>query len=310
MKTRQTGRPGDRPSGGRSNRDDRRRHAPGKPPVRKGQREDDDRRSTSQRTPTQRPAAAVARWRNGDVLYGRHAVEEALLAGRRNHHRLLIADGVKPDARIERMRELARQSETLIEMAPRPLLDDLTEGANHQGVALETSEYPYAELPELLEEPGIFLVIDHLQDPQNIGTLLRAAEACGVSGVAIARDRAASITPAVVNASAGAVEHLQIAQETNLGRTIDKLNEAGWWIVGLDAGEDASDLFSFDLPAPVALVIGAEGPGLTPSLRARCQLIASLPMAGKIESLNAATAGSIALYDLRRRQLSTVPKSS
>lgn len=232
------------------------------------------------------------------------------MAGRRKHHRLLIAEGVKPDARIERMRELARQAEALIESAPRPLLDDLTGGANHQGVVLETSEYPYEELPDLLNEPGIFLVIDHLQDPQNIGTLLRAAEAVGVSGVAIARDRAASITPAVVNASAGAVEHLRIAEETNLGRTIDKLNEAGWWIVGLDAGEDGQDLFSLDLPTPVALIVGAEGPGLTPSLRDRCQIIASLPMAGRIASLNAATAGSIALYDLRRRQLATASAAS
>ena len=232
-----------------------------------------------------------------------------MLAGRRTHHRLLIAEGVRDDERIARMRTLAREAEALVETVPRPMLDDLTSGVNHQGVALETSEYPYVELPDLLDEPGIFLVIDHLQDPQNIGTMLRAAEAVGVTGVAIARDRAAGITPAVVNASAGAVEHLRIAEETNLGRTLDKLNEAGWWIVGLDAGEDAQDLFALDLPEPVALVVGAEGPGLTPSLRNRCQIIASLPMAGRIESLNAATAGAIALYDLRRRQLANANAS-
>lgn len=182
------------------------------------------------------------------------------------------------------------------------MLDDLTTGANHQGVALETSPFPYAALGDLLDRSGTLLVLDHLQDPQNFGTLLRAAEASGVAGVVLPQDRAVGVTAAVVNASAGAVEHLHIARVPNLARALDGIKERGWWVVGLAAGPDAVALFTANLPSPITLVVGSEGSGIGPNVARRCDLMVSLPMRGVVASLNAATAGSIALFELLRRE--------
>lgn len=190
-----------------------------------------------------------------------------------------------------------------IERPPRPMLDDLTRGANHQGIALEASAYPYAPLDDIIAAGGTVLLLDHLQDPQNLATLLRTAEAAGVAGVVIPRERAVEVTPSVVNASAGAVEHLRVAQVPNLTRAAETLKRGGWWVVGLDTGPSAGDLFTADLPAPVALVVGAEGGGIAPNLRQTCDLLVSLPMRGRVASLNAATAGAIAVFELVRRQI-------
>jgi 23S rRNA (guanosine2251-2'-O)-methyltransferase len=192
-------------------------------------------------------------------------------------------------------------NEVLLETVPRTMLDDQEPDVNHQGVLLETPVYPYADLADVIEAEGNVLILDHLQDPQNFGTLLRAADAAGVAGVVIPSDRSASVTPAVVNASAGAVEYLHIALVANLGNAIEKLEASGRWIVGLDSGPGSQDLFTTDVPTPAVLVVGSEGSGLTQNIRKRCQLVVSLPMLGRVESLNASTAGSIALYDLVRR---------
>ena len=224
------------------------------------------------------------------------------LRGRRRPRRLLIADGVRDDARIRDLAARANELGLPIERPPRPLLDDLTGGANHQGVALDAGPYPFVALDDVLGAPGTLLVLDHLNDPQNFGTLLRAADAAGVAGVVVPQDRAAGVTPAVVNASAGAVEHLRLAQVPNLVRAVELMKERGWWIVALEAAPEALDLFAADLPSPVALVVGAEGDGIGPLLRRRCDLLVSLPMRGQVASLNAATAGAIALFELLRRE--------
>jgi len=228
-------------------------------------------------------------------------VAEAL-RGRRTPQRLLVAQGVHEDERVRRLLAAAAARAVAIERPPRDLLDRLTQGANHQGVALEAGPYRYASLDEILATPGTVLVLDHIQDPQNFGTLLRAAEAAGVSGVVIPQDRAAGVTPAVVNASAGAVEHLPLARVPNLARALDALRDAGWWIVCLATGPEARDLFTTELPSPVALVVGAEGPGIGPNVRRHCDLLVSLPMRGQVASLNAATAGTVALYEILRRE--------
>lgn len=196
----------------------------------------------------------------------------------------------------------AAEAKVPIHRVPRTEIDRILGRVNHQGVALEAGPYPYAALDDALGQSGTILALDHLQDPQNLGTLLRAADAVGVVGVIIPTDRAADVTPAVVNSSAGAVEHLLVAQVPNLARALDRAKEAGWWVAGLDAGPNAVDLFSTDLPSPVALVVGSESAGIGQNVRGRCDLLLSIPMVGRVGSINAATAGAIALFDILRRQ--------
>jgi 23S rRNA (guanosine2251-2'-O)-methyltransferase len=229
-------------------------------------------------------------------------VREALRSGRRKHRRLMVARGVEPDQRLREIEQLARAANILIEQVPREQIEELAP-IGHQGVLLQTSGYPYVErvdLKRLAGQRAIVLVLDGIEDPRNVGTLLRTAEATGVGLVVIPQNRAANITPAVVNASSGAVEHLNITLETNLVRWLDAARDAGFWAVGL-AGESGTEpLFETDVVAPVALVVGSEGSGIRRLVREHCDMLVSIPMAGKIESLNASIAGSIALYEIYR----------
>jgi 23S rRNA (guanosine2251-2'-O)-methyltransferase len=215
---------------------------------------------------------------------------------------LIFAEGVRWDVRLQAIQSRAVSLEIPVESAPRSLLDDIVGDARHQGVILRTSPYPYADFEDMPLQGEPLLILDHLQDVQNFGTLLRSAEAFGVTGVIIPKDRSGEITPAVVNASAGAVEHQRIARVTNLGRTIAILKSAGYWIAGLDRAEGAQSLDDFDPPGALALVIGAEGKGLTSSVAAQCDILLTINQIGKIESLNASVAGSIALFHLTRTQ--------
>jgi 23S rRNA (guanosine2251-2'-O)-methyltransferase len=235
------------------------------------------------------------------LLFGRNAVLEAL-RGRRNLERVFVAEGVREDERLRGLMTLAAERGAEIERVPRLMLDDATRGANHQGIALEAEPYRYVDLEDVMAAPGMILMLDHMQDPQNVGTLFRAAEAAGVAGVVIPEDRAAGVTPAVVNASAGAVEHLRIATVPNLARALEALKGTGRWVAGLDAGHRATDIYRTEIPTPTVLVVGAEGSGLGTNLRNHCDLLLALPMRGRVESLNAATAGAIAIYELLRRE--------
>ena len=248
-----------------------------------------------------RETEAIGLARGSDLLYGRNAVAESL-RGRRQARRLFVAEGVREDDRLGAVVARAEELGVPVEWPPRPMLEDLARGANHQGVALEASGYPYAAFDDVLEAPGTIVVLDHLQDPQNFGTLLRAAEAAGVAGVVIPQDRAVAVTPAVVNASAGAVEHLQVALVPNLARALDALKRDGRWIVGLESGPGSIDLYSAEIPTPVVLVVGSEGSGIGQNVRGRCDLLVALPMRGRVASLNAATAGAVALFELVRRE--------
>jgi 23S rRNA (guanosine2251-2'-O)-methyltransferase len=269
---------------------------PGGPPS---GRDDRGPRSGGPRGRAQRPLLPVAQ--DHELIYGRNAVIEAL-RGQRNLYRLWVAEGIREDERTTVITELAGERKVPIERVPREMLDDFTRGANHQGVGMEAGEYQYVELAEVIGNKGTVLVLDHLQDPQNFGTLLRAAEAAGVAGVIIPEDRAVAVTPAVVNASAGAVEHLLVAATPNLPRALEDLKASGRWVLGLAGDEGSIDLFTADIPTPAALVVGAEGTGLGKRVRSMCDLLVALPMHGRVASLNAATAGSIALYDILRRE--------
>ena len=186
-----------------------------------------------------------------------------------------------------------------VEKVQRSQLDGLGDG--HQGVALQTSAYPYAEFLDIVEAARrsstlpFILILDTLQDPQNLGTLLRTAEAVGVHGVVLPLRHTATVTPAVVNASSGACEHLRIAQ-WNLAQAMDILKENEIWLVGLEADEEAQTPAQMDLNRPLALIVGSEGRGMRSLIRNKCDLLLRLPMIGKVASLNAAAAGSVALY--------------
>jgi 23S rRNA (guanosine2251-2'-O)-methyltransferase len=237
-----------------------------------------------------------------EIIYGRNAVYEALRAERRRFAHLLVAEGIREQGTAERILSWAEGRDVAVRRVPRQQLDQLGE-VNHQGVAAQVGPYPYVELKDMLQlaqerhEPPFLLMLDCLQDPQNLGTLLRTGEVVAVHGVIIPRRRAAQITPAVSNASAGAVEHLLAARVTNLVRTMEELKERGVWIVGLEDLPEARDYHEADLDMPLALVVGSEGRGLSRLVRERCDLWIKLPMRGRVNSLNASVAGSIALFE-------------
>ena len=235
-----------------------------------------------------------------EYIYSRNAVHEALRAGRRHCFRLMLAEGVQPKRQLAAALKLAKARHIPVSRVPRQKLDAIHPG--HQGVVLETSGYPYANLPDILAlaekrgETPFLLLLDTLQDPQNLGTLIRTAEAVGVHGIVIPSARSAQVTPAVVNASSGASEHMRIAQ-ANLHQTITTLKEEGLWVVGLDQnGTEIHTAAANLLSGGLALVVGSEGQGMRKLTAKSCDVILKLPMQGKIESLNAAVAGSVALY--------------
>jgi len=242
-----------------------------------------------------------------ETLYGRNAIHESLRAGRRRFFRLTLADTVRATDVVGDILALAEAAGVDIERVPRRRLDWLGE-VNHQGVTLEASEYPYVGIEDMLAAaqrsgaPPLLLLLDLLQDPQNLGSLLRTAEAVGVHGAVIQRRRAAGITPAVVHASAGAVEHLRVAQVTNLVETIAMLKGRQVWVVGLEATRGAQRYDQADLTGPLALVVGSEGKGLRRLVRERCDFLVELPMLGRVSSLNAAVAGSVVLYEAWRQR--------
>ena len=234
-----------------------------------------------------------------ETLYPRNAVYETLRAKRRQSFSLEIAEGVKEKGRLSDILQLSKERKIPVKRVPRGRLDRLK--ANHQGVALEASGYPYADLTDIFDlaeergEPLFVLLLDTLNDPQNFGTLLRTAEVVGVHGVVIPLARTVGVTPAVVNASSGASEHLLVAQ-ANLHQAIDALKAAGAWIIGLEGGGQAQGPDEVRLDGAIGLVVGSEGEGMRPLTARSCDILMKLPMQGKIESLNAAVAGSVALY--------------
>ncbi|HIP97651.1 MAG TPA: 23S rRNA (guanosine(2251)-2'-O)-methyltransferase RlmB [Anaerolineae bacterium] len=242
-----------------------------------------------------------------ELLYGRNAVCECLRAGRRTVYKVLLAEGVRESGTVADILNTARGQGIVSQCVERRQLDGLGD-VNHQGVAAEVGPYPYSDPEAMLKaakergERPLLLLLDCLQDPQNLGTLLRTAEAVGVHGVIIPKRRAVSVTPAVVNASAGAVEHLLVARAANLVQAMARLKAADVWVVGLEDVPEAQLYHRADLNMPLALVVGSEGAGMRRLVRERCDFLIRLPMRGRIGSLNASVAGSIALYEIWRQR--------
>ena len=232
-------------------------------------------------------------------IWGRNPVYESLRSERRKVHQLRLAKGVKIEGRVDDILRLCEKKKIPISQVVRDSLNGLS--TNHQGVALQVGDYPYGDLSQILEqakdknEPPLILILDTLKDPQNLGTLIRTGELVGVHGLILPLRRTATVTPAVVNASSGASDHLLICQ-ANLAQAISHLKENGVWVVGLEGGEGSQPPDQVDLGGPLAVVVGSESEGMRHLVRSSCDFLLRLPMRGRIDSLNAAVAGSVALY--------------
>ena len=240
-----------------------------------------------------------------DILYGINPVREAL-RGNRKAFELFVQTG-GTDQRIAKLATLAEEKGIAVRRRERADLERLAGNPHHQGVVLKVAPFVYAELEDFLanhqeSEGGLFLlVLDGIQDPQNLGALIRSAACAGVQGVIIPKDRACGMTPVVEKASAGAVETIPVIQVTNLVQTLERLKQVGCWTFGL-AGEANKDIYQADYRGNLALVVGSEGEGIRPLVRKHCDLLLAIPHYGGISSLNASVAGGIVLFEAARQR--------
>jgi 23S rRNA (guanosine2251-2'-O)-methyltransferase len=239
------------------------------------------------------------------VVYGVHPVREALRSGK--VQALFIAEG-ESGAALKEILDAARSANVQAIARVRAQLDALAHGGVHQGAVAIVGEFNYAQLDELVAyakgtgQPPFLLVLDQVQDPQNLGALVRSAHVAGVHGVVIPKDRAVGITPAVVKASAGATEHVKIATVVNIARALEELKEAEVWIAGAVAAGGSKAPWEIDFTVPMALVLGAEGKGIRPLVLRGCDLLVKIPMFGKVASLNVGAAGAMLLYEVVRQR--------
>ena len=235
-----------------------------------------------------------------ELIIGRNAVMEAVKSGR-NIDSLLVAKGDRSGS-IGVIMGLCRDKGIVIKEVDKRKLDALCSGANHQGVAAKVAAHSYAEVDDIFaaaeekSEKPFIIICDELEDPHNLGAIIRTADACGAHGVIIPKRHGVSLTYAVGKASAGAVEYVPVARVTNLAATIDELKERGVWIYGADM--DGTPWDKQDYSGAVALVVGSEGRGISRLVKEKCDFIVSLPMKGKINSLNAGVAAGILMYEI------------
>jgi 23S rRNA (guanosine2251-2'-O)-methyltransferase len=241
-----------------------------------------------------------------DWIGGRRPVAEALAAGR-EARRLLIAASAKPSPELRTITDAARRMGLPTDRVPADQMTRIGGFDGHQGVLLEVGERRWASVEEMLDaarsagHPPFVLVLEHLQDPTNFGTLLRSAEAAGVDGVVFPERGAAPLSAAAVKASAGASEHLLLSRLPTIGEAIHELKQAGLRLVAADQDAPAS-AWESDLGGPLAVVVGSEGSGLSGATKRRCDLLVNFPMAGRVASLNAATAGALLLFEVVRQR--------
>ncbi len=234
------------------------------------------------------------------IVYGIHAVAEALRAGRVRQIRIAGRD----DDRLRRLLDEAAAGGITVQHVPRDALERDARGGIHQGVVADVMALPDATLAELARPDDrlpLVVVLDGVEDPQNLGAILRTVDAAGGTGVVRQTRRAAPLDGAAAKASAGAVHHVRVAEVVNIARSLDELKELGLWIVGLDA-ESKTTYYDLDLSIPIALVVGAEGHGLRRLVRERCDFMAAIPMAGHVGSLNVSAATAIVLYEAVRQR--------
>ena len=237
-----------------------------------------------------------------NFVFGHHATVEALQAGRGN--KLFLQEDAHGD-KIDQLKSLAKEQAVPVKWVPKQKLDTLSDGGVHQGIVLGITPYEYLTLDDLLVktaevEAPFLLILDSLEDPHNFGSILRTADASGVSGVIIPKHRSVGITPVVTKASTGAVEYVPIARVTNLAQSIKQLKEAGYWIFGTDM--EGTDYRQWKVSGPIALIIGNEGKGMSAGLKKNVDETLTIPMTGHVQSLNAGVAAGLLMYEVFRKR--------
>ncbi|MBC5624523.1 23S rRNA (guanosine(2251)-2'-O)-methyltransferase RlmB [Clostridium sp. NSJ-49] len=241
-----------------------------------------------------------------DLVLGRNAVIEALKSDTTIEY-LCVSKG-DLEGSIKVVLSLAKDKNVVIKEVDRRKLNEMCGGANHQGVIAKVTPFKYSEVTDIInrakrkgEDPFI-VILDEIEDPHNLGSIIRTAELCGVHGIIIPKRRNVGVTPTVYKCSAGAIEHMRIAKVTNINATIDQLKEEGIWIYGADIdGKDFS--YNTNFSGPCALVIGSEGRGISKLTLKKCDVLVKIPMIGKINSLNASVAGGIMMYEVLKGRL-------
>lgn len=239
-----------------------------------------------------------------DVIYGIHAVDEALKSRGRGFEYVGVARE-RHDQRVQRIIDECRRLGVAVRFVPRQDIDRLAGTASHQGVVAVASAKTYAEVEDILQHRrgrnALMVVLDGVEDPHNLGAIIRSADGAGADGVLIPERRAAGVTAAVVKTSAGAVEHVPIAKITNVARTLEELKSRNIWTVGLEErAPQAYDALDYNMDC--ALVLGAEGKGLHELVRKKCDFLVSIPMLGRVPSLNVSVAGAVVLYEIARQR--------
>ena len=237
------------------------------------------------------------------VLHGINSVAEAIKASPGKIERICVERGQK-NPRIQEIIELARQSHIRISFEEKSWLDRKAEGARHQGVLCFAAEMGTLDTEDILEQaksPGLLIILDGIEDPHNLGAILRSAEAAGADGVFLPQHRSAALSAAVVTASAGAASHIKLARVPNIVQLIESLKKRGYWVAGLDAAGSVS-LWEIDLTVPTVLILGSEGRGLHRLVKDKCDFVVSLPIRGVVSSYNVSVSAGIALYEALRQR--------
>lgn len=241
-----------------------------------------------------------------EQIEGRNAVMEAFRSGQ-VIDKLFILDGCQ-DGPVRSIAREARKKDTIINYVPKERLDQLSQTGSHQGVIAQIATYEYSTVEDILEkarekgEPPFIFLLDNIEDPHNLGAIIRTANLAGAHGVIIPKRRAVGLTATVAKTSAGALNYTPVAKVTNLGKTIDELKEAGIWFVCADM--DGDRMYDLNLKGPIGMVIGNEGEGVSRLIREKCDFTAAIPMKGDIDSLNASVAAGILAYEIVRQRLS------
>ncbi|WP_368986147.1 23S rRNA (guanosine(2251)-2'-O)-methyltransferase RlmB [Caldifermentibacillus hisashii] len=239
-----------------------------------------------------------------DFIIGKNPVLEAIKA-KRDINKIWIGEGSQKGA-MQPIIKAAKENQLIIQFVPRRKLDEMVDG-NHQGIVAQVAAYQYYELDELFRraeeqnEPPFFLILDEIEDPHNLGSIMRTADACGVHGIIIPKRRSVGLTATVAKASTGAIEHIPVVRVTNITRIIDELKEKGVWIAGTDAKGDM-DYRDVDGVLPIALIIGSEGKGISRLHKEKCDFLLQLPMRGHVTSLNASVAAALLMYEIYRKR--------